>query len=250
MLAIPSHSRRCQPLAENEHGAHERDHRNREHVERRRACGQETQDRDPQQERQSGRNGADVEQQQRIRGAPLRRRRAEQERQRRDREHAREHLPRDEVERIERTAALEVFRRDRSRRPPESGQHRPQLGREIAAPVPGLDDERESRQREGDGDPLTALDALVQHRPCNDQRPERHREHEHRRAADAAARQRQRSRAEVHRRLEESGHDHGHPRGRPERMALPEQDREQHDHRDPRAVHVEDHRIARAQART
>ena len=49
-----------------------------------------------------------------------------------ERNHADEHLPRDEVERVELAAALEVLRRDRARRPPEPRQHRPQLGREVA----------------------------------------------------------------------------------------------------------------------
>ena len=71
------------------------------------------------------------------------------------------------------------FDRHRSGRPAEPGQHRPQLGCEVAAPVPRLDHQREPGEREGDRDPLAAFHALVQHGPRDEERPERHREHEH-----------------------------------------------------------------------
>ena len=93
---------RGQALAEDRHRRQERDHRNREHVERRGARGQEAQHRDPQQEaRTPSRRRRRRQQQRRSVDAPLRRRQGEHERQQRQRQHADQHLPRDEVERVE-----------------------------------------------------------------------------------------------------------------------------------------------------
>ncbi len=133
------------------------------------------------------------------------------ERQQGERQDADQHLPGDEVQHVEAAGALEILHRDRAGRPAEPGEHRPQLRREFALPVPRLDDEREPGERAGDREPLHAAHALVQHRPREQQRPERHREHQHRRAAGAAAGQRHRRRAEVDRRLEEAGDDDGDP---------------------------------------
>ncbi len=89
------------------------------------------------------------------------------------------HLPCDEVQEVEVMPPLVILGRDCPGRPPEARQHRPQLRRQVARPVPRRDDQHESRERERDRRPLAAADAFVQHRPGNEQRPERHREDQH-----------------------------------------------------------------------
>ncbi len=201
-----------------------------------------TRGRDPHEEPARRRYGRDVEHEERVRHAPLRGRRVEERGQHGEGQHADEHLPCDEVQGVERMLALEVLGRDRAGRPPEAGEDRPQLGAEVAAPVPRLDDERKPRHRRRDGDPLDAANALVQDRPRDEQCPERHREHEHRRAARTAAGERHGGRGEVHGGLEKSGDDDGEPRRGPQRAPLHDERDEEHEHREPRALHVEHHR--------
>jgi hypothetical protein len=102
----------------------------------------------------------------------LRRGQVEQEGQDRQRQYAEQHLPGDEIERVETVVALEILGRDRARRPAQPGGNRPQLRPEIAVPLPRLDHEHHAGQRAGERKPLVALDPLVQHRPREQQRPE------------------------------------------------------------------------------
>ena len=209
--AIPVHSLADSRSPKTHAELDERDHGDREHVERRRARRQHAQDGDPQQKADRGRHRAHVDEERSLREAPARIGKVDADGEERQRHHAEQHLPRREVQHVELPPLLVVLRRDGPRRPAEARKDRPEPRREIAAPVPRLDDEREPGERGGDREPLQAAHALVQHRPCDQQRPERHREHEHRRAPGAAARERHRRRQEVDRRLEEAGDEGGYP---------------------------------------
>src|SRR5271170_5592073 len=138
---------------------------------------------------------------------------------------------------------LEIFGRHRARGPAEPRQRCPKLGSEATLPTPRLDDQYHADKRTADREPLAAAHALVQHRPGDEHRPERHGEYEHGSAARAATGDRHRRGAEVDRRLEESSDDDRGPRFGLERTPLPHHDREQQHDRDQRALDVEANRV-------
>ena len=104
MHAMPGPFAGGQPLAEHDHRRDERDHRDREHVERRRSGRQDSAGRrSTAGSRARSRRAPTMDQQQRrtarstARGA-----KSEQPRQQRQRQHADQHLPGEEVEQVER----------------------------------------------------------------------------------------------------------------------------------------------------
>ena len=192
----------------------QRDHRNREHVERRGAGRQRSAgSRSTAGSRAPSTRRADVEQQRDVAsrsscvGGDV-----EHERQQRERQHADEHLPGEEIERVERRARAGSTS-SRSCPPPS----RTPTARPTAwAPGRPAQSHGSTTSVRPANASATAIHCAPrtrspQHGPREQQRPERHREHEHRRAAGAAAGERHRRRAEVDRRLEEAGDDDRRP---------------------------------------
>ena len=106
-------------------------------------------------------------------------------------------------------------------------------------PRPGRNEQDQAEESECDRGRLSRAYPLMQDRPGNQQRPERHREHEHGRASCAASGDRHRGCAEIHHRLEEAGEDHRLQFCGQQTTATREQRGEEHEHGEPRAMRIE-----------
>ena len=106
----------------------------------------------------------------------------EHERQQRERQHAEQHLPRDEVEQVEARARAGNTSSRPCPPPSRNPTARPTaFGARSPCQCHGSTTSVSPASAKRDRDPLHAAHALAQHRPRDEQRPERHREHEHRR---------------------------------------------------------------------